>query len=236
MNESGKLTHLAVIESEPLLRAAWEKLIRSFSSCWVAGSYISFDDFHIRSNGYPFDVFLLRPEDAWTINWQELRNMRARKPDAGIVTILNRAAVRYAPVALQNGADAVVSTSADPGELHDAILAASAKRQYLCKSSAIAVRAMEEDDKNPRRDQLSTREADVLALTARGLRLKEIAEQLGVNAKTAYSYRVRAMQKLGLQNTAQIIRYAIESDSRGDGLPLAEIVREPAELPADEED
>lgn len=234
MNESGMLTHLAVIESEPLLRAAWERLIRSFSSCWVAGSYSSFDDFYIRSNGYPYDVFLLRMEDSWTINWQELRHIRAHKPGAGIVVLLMRASIRYTQVALQSGANAVVCTAAEPNELHEAIVAAAGARQYLCRLAAGTVKALQEEDKSAHK--LSSREADVLSLTARGLRLKEIAEQLGVNAKTAYSYRLRAMQKLGLQNTAQIIRYALENTGQYDAPPLSDAEDLSPAVHFDEED
>lgn len=234
MKEPVTLTHLAVIESEPLLRAAWEKLVRSFASCWVAGSYSSYDDFFIRSNGYPFDVFLLRVEDAWAINWTDLRNIRSHKPDAGIVVMLGRGAARFAPVAMENGAHGIVSVSADPRELQEAIFSAAGKRQYLCQHASDVCRAMLEQDKNNRRDQLSSREADVLALTARGLRLKEIGEQLGVNIKTAHSYRIRAMQKLGLQNTAQVIRYAMENASHE--TPETYRPSELSDLSPDEED
>jgi DNA-binding NarL/FixJ family response regulator len=219
------------------LRAAWEKLVRSFTACWVAGSYMSFDDFYVRSNGYPFDVFLVRVEDSWAINWNDLRNIRSQKPNAGIVVLLNRTAIRFAPVAVQQGAHAVVCTAADPQELHDAIQSAAGGNRYLCKLATSALNTIAEEERAPRRDQLSTREADVLALTARGLRLKEIAEQLGVNSKTAYSYRTRAMQKLGLQNTAQVIRYALESANRDSSGNLQYIdPQEPVELVPDEDD
>jgi two-component system, NarL family, invasion response regulator UvrY len=213
MNESGMLTHVAVIDREPVLRVAFEKLLRSFTSCWVAGSYESFDDFFLRSNGYPFDAFLLRITDLWPIDWCDLRNIRMHKPDAGVVVVLPNAAIRFAPGAIQNGARAVVSTAAEPQELQEAIVAAACNKSFLCRMAASAIQASREEEEKARGlDELSSRECDVLSLTGRGLRLKEIAEQLGVNVKSAHSYRVRAMQKLGLQNTAQIVRYVIEKE------------------------
>jgi DNA-binding NarL/FixJ family response regulator len=58
--------------------------------------------------------------------------------------------------------------------------------------------------------ELSERETEVLRLVARGYVSKEIADQLGVNSKTVATYRLRAMEKLGLNSRAAIVRYALQ--------------------------
>jgi two-component system, NarL family, response regulator NreC len=58
-------------------------------------------------------------------------------------------------------------------------------------------------------DPLTTRERQVLQLVAEGKTTKEIAELINVGAKTAESYRARVMQKLGIHQTAGLVRYAI---------------------------
>lgn len=60
------------------------------------------------------------------------------------------------------------------------------------------------------RRELTKREIDVLTLVAQGYKNREIAKQLGVAVKTVENHRVNIMNKLGLRNTAQMIRYAIE--------------------------
>jgi DNA-binding NarL/FixJ family response regulator len=56
---------------------------------------------------------------------------------------------------------------------------------------------------------LSGREREVLKLLADGLRTKEIADHLGVSAKTVETYRHRLMEKLQLPSVAELTRYAI---------------------------
>lgn len=56
---------------------------------------------------------------------------------------------------------------------------------------------------------LSYREREVLALIAKGLTNKEVAERLFISIKTVETHRYRIMQKLGLHNTAELVRYAI---------------------------
>jgi DNA-binding NarL/FixJ family response regulator len=56
---------------------------------------------------------------------------------------------------------------------------------------------------------LTSRERAVLQLVAEGSTSKEIADVLNVTPKTAGTYRERIMEKLGIHETARLVRYAI---------------------------
>ena len=56
---------------------------------------------------------------------------------------------------------------------------------------------------------LTPREVQVLALVAEGHSTKEVAALLGISYKTADSHRSRIMEKLGVHETASLVRYAI---------------------------
>jgi len=58
-------------------------------------------------------------------------------------------------------------------------------------------------------DHLTPRERQVLQLVAEGRTTKEIARLLGVGVKTAESHRTHLMEKLGIHDTAGLVRYAI---------------------------
>ena len=61
----------------------------------------------------------------------------------------------------------------------------------------------------PSPDPLTPRERQVLQLIAEGRTTKEIAQLLGMSVKTAESHRSRIMEKLGIHETAGLVRYAI---------------------------
>ena len=46
---------------------------------------------------------------------------------------------------------------------------------------------------------------------ALGLRTKEVADQMGIQVKTAETFRRRLMQKLKLTSVAELTRYAIRN-------------------------
>ena len=58
---------------------------------------------------------------------------------------------------------------------------------------------------------LTEREQQVLVLIAQGKSTKETASQLGISYKTADSHRSRILEKLGVHETASMVRYAIRA-------------------------
>jgi DNA-binding NarL/FixJ family response regulator len=56
---------------------------------------------------------------------------------------------------------------------------------------------------------LSPREEEVLRLVAWGFLNKEIAARLQISVKTAETHKAHAMEKLGLKNRVEIVRYAV---------------------------
>jgi DNA-binding NarL/FixJ family response regulator len=57
---------------------------------------------------------------------------------------------------------------------------------------------------------LTPRERQVLQLVAEGRRSKEIADVLGITTKTAEAHRANIMDKLGIHETAGLVRYAVK--------------------------
>lgn len=63
---------------------------------------------------------------------------------------------------------------------------------------------------------LSDREREVVKLTAEGYTAQQASEFLSLSPKTVETYRHRAMQKLGLTNRAELVRYALRAGLLGE--------------------
>lgn len=64
-------------------------------------------------------------------------------------------------------------------------------------------------------DLLTGREREVLTLVAQGKTSREIAKTLGISSRTVESHRARIMEKLGLQNSAALIKFAVTANLNG---------------------
>lgn len=63
--------------------------------------------------------------------------------------------------------------------------------------------------KDPRLEQLTQRQREVLALTAQGFSMKEVALRLNISVKTVETHRQNLMNRLDLHNVPRLVHYAI---------------------------
>ena len=56
---------------------------------------------------------------------------------------------------------------------------------------------------------ITPRQREVLELISRGLTMKEIASQLNISTRTAESHKYEMMQTLGVETTAELIKYSL---------------------------
>ena len=58
--------------------------------------------------------------------------------------------------------------------------------------------------------QLTARQLEVLRLILEGRRMKEIGATLQLSARTVETHKYQMMQVLGVESTAELVKYAIE--------------------------
>jgi RNA polymerase sigma factor (sigma-70 family) len=78
---------------------------------------------------------------------------------------------------------------------------------------AIEQQRLREDDRAnadlARLQRLTEREREVLEHVTRGLHAKEIAAALGISTRTVEVHKSRIMEKLGVRNVAELVRFAL---------------------------
>lgn len=112
--------------------------------------------------------------------------------------------------ALRAGFRACVLKSFEARELIAALRAVARGGVYLPPGLSQAVVEAYISHAEIQADPLSPRERQVLQLLAEGKKTREVATLLCVSVKTAESHRTRLMKKLGLKETAGIVRYALQ--------------------------
>ena len=115
----------------------------------------------------------------------------------------------YVMTALKAGIKGYVLKNQASADLLQAIREVSSGKTYLSPgiSQAVVDACLTKTDLPA--DPLSVREREVLQLVAEGKTTKEVAQVLGISAKTADSHRTRIMRKLDIHETASLVRHAI---------------------------
>ena len=141
------------------------------------------------------------------------RQIVRRAPGVRILILSMHSDQAYVTQAVQAGARGYLLKESAGSELIAAIAAVAAGKTFF--SPAVAqvvfddyVRSLSERGITDRYDALSEREREVLQLVAEGKSSKEIADVLSISPATVETHRTHLLQKLGLRNTAEVVRYA----------------------------
>lgn len=141
------------------------------------------------------------------------RQIIRRAPTVRILILSMHSDQAYVTQAVQAGARGYLLKESAGSELIAAIAAVVAGKSFF--SPAVAqvvfddyVRSLTQRGITDRYDALSEREREVLQLVAEGKSSKEIADVLSISPATVETHRAHLLQKLGLRNTAEVVRYA----------------------------
>ena len=123
---------------------------------------------------------------------------------------------QYAIRALRAGAYGYVNKGGDPQLIVQAVRTVAQGRKYVTPEIAqMLVESLTAPVHEHAHDKLSDRELQTLVMIASGKRLADIAEELTLSPKTVSVYRARVLEKLGLQNNAELTVYAIRNGLAG---------------------
>ncbi len=197
-----------IIDDHPMVIEGIKSLLNASEGVVVAGS--ATDAFAAMEflKKEPADVVLL------DINLPEISGLdlcpelKAKFPGLKILGLSTFKERSYITRMISQGASGYVLKNASQEELLEAIRQAHRGQMYL--SMEVAGIMAQAQAPPPQIPLLTTREKEVLALIAEGLTNHEIAAQLFISPLTVDSHRKNLLAKLGVKNTAAMIRVAVE--------------------------
>jgi len=141
-----------------------------------------------------------------------LGQVRELYPDLPVLVMSIHDEVQYAVRVLRAGACGYLTKDSAPDQLITAIQKVAEGEKYVSPSIAQRfVFEMGTDADKPRHEVLSKREFQVMCLIGSGKSLREIAEELGLSAKTVSVHRDRILKKMKMKHNAELIRYTLQS-------------------------
>lgn len=137
------------------------------------------------------------------------RRIKQLAPQVRVLVLTVANCERRVAEALAAGADGYALKKLGHAELMAAIAAVCGGKTYLGPglSEDLVKEYLEGSELGG--GSLTARERQVLQLIARGLKNREIADELGIAIKTVETHRTKIMQKLDLHNSAELAAYAI---------------------------
>ena len=141
--------------------------------------------------------------------------LRSRFPDVKICLLTVSDQPEAVKEAIRAGADGYVLKSAERAELESALRIITTGNKFYSEEVMMQLAKNNElefvlDRDKPQKIAITQRELEVLRLVAQEFSGTQIAEKLFISPTTVETHRKHLMQKLGVQTTIGLVKYAIQ--------------------------
>jgi len=141
---------------------------------------------------------------------EALARLKADRIDAKVIMLTMHSDADLATRALRAGASGFLLKHSAGEELLTAIHQVLQGHVYLTATLTKDVFERMATPAERSEPHLTVRQREVLHLIVEGRRMKEIAVTLNLSARTVETHKYQMMQILGVESTAELVRYAIE--------------------------
>ena len=207
---------LAIVDF-PMLSTAFRSVIDQERDMRVVGDVTGRDTIVEQARAANPDVIVLECESVGGFGcgtYNSIGAIRSACPDTKVIVLDCRCSSEQFSVALQAGASGFLTREAQDNDVVGAVRSVAAGHAYV--SPAIVTRMV---DTYVRRAPdaslddpyatLTERERQVLLLAALGHTNREIAKSLRLSEQTVHYNRANVMEKLGLHDRVELLRYTI---------------------------
>jgi len=208
---------ILLADDHAVLRSGLRLLLTSTGEYEVVGEASSGTETLTLAEQLQPDLILLDLSMPALSGLDALPTLRKIAPSSRVLILTMHDDPQYLRQALKHGASGYVLKKAADSELLSAMRAVLRGEVYvhpsmtrvLLEDMLPASRSAESEDTW---STLSEREQEVLRMVALGYTSAEIADQLGLSAKTVETYRARGMEKLGLRTRAALVKFALQEE------------------------
>jgi DNA-binding NarL/FixJ family response regulator len=160
-----------------------------------------------------FDVLVLDLSMPGRSGMELIKLVKAEKPKLRILVLSMHQEMQYAVRAIKSGASGYLTKETAPAQLEAAIRKIAGGGAYISAEVAeqLALGAMPGGAAGLPHESLSDREFEVFRLLVAGDAVTDIAGKLNLSVKTVSTHKANLMQKLGLANQTELVRYALKN-------------------------
>lgn len=205
------MIRVLLADDHAVVRAGLREILADTGDIRVAGEATNGQEALARVREQEFDVAVLDMSMPGRNGIELIKLVKAEKPGIRILVLSMHSEAQYAVRAIRAGASGYLGKESAADELVAAIRRIAGGGAYVSPETAerLALDAGRASNAPPH-TLLSDREYQVFQLIANGATVGEIARQLSLSVKTVSTHKTRILEKMGLANQAELIRYALE--------------------------
>lgn len=200
---------VVVADDHGMVRAGIRRLLEDAADIEVVGEAESGEQAMQQCLSHRPDILIMDLSMPGIGGLEAVRRILKRQPETRILVLSMHEDIVYLTHAIQAGAKGYLSKRTAPESLLHAVREIVEGRQFLERDVAQKAALHSIAGERDLFQALSNREFEVFRMLAEGRNVAHIAEALFLSPKTVGTYQTRILQKLNVQNVAELARLAI---------------------------
>ena len=207
--------NLLIVEDHQIVRTGLRAMLLGNTQIKLIGEASNANAFFELLQKQIPDVLILDIKLGGSTNGIEIaQRVKKSHPKVKSLMLTANTHEKYIIAALKAGAKGFLSKDCQKDEFIEAIEAVNRNKLYFGKD--ISEKVIQSYVLNIRGESehsgLSTREFEIAKLLAEGLSAKQIGETLCISSRTVESHKSNILEKLGLNSTIDLVKYAIKQE------------------------
>lgn len=208
----GSLIRMVIADDHEISRIGIRRMLSSSSDVEVLAEAVNGAQALDLARSLKPNVVLLDINMPTMTGFEAAQRIKAELPDTMVIMLTSQDDEKSVERALYAGADGYLSKEVGSAELLDAVRTVVLgervfSRTIINQLEGKAQVSQQTDNQPP--ISLTKREEEIVSLVARGLTSQEIAKKLFISPRTVETHRARIMDKLGVNNAAGLVRFAL---------------------------
>ena len=205
------MIRVLVADDHTIMREGLKQLLLAAGDLDVVGEARDGHDVLRQVRALEFDVLLLDMSMPGKSGIELIKHVKSEKPKLRVLVLSMHEETQYAVRAIKAGASGYVTKDSAGTQLVTAIRRVAGGGAFITPEVAeqLALGAMPGAE-GPAHQRLSDREFEVFQLLVAGETVTDIASKLNLSGKTVSTHKARLMEKLGIDNQADLVRYAMK--------------------------
>lgn len=203
---------ILLVDDHVMFRAGIKALIEADERFQVVGEASSGDEGVDKVRELKPEVVIMDLSMPGSNGLEATRRIAALELNTNVLVLTVHAEEEYLVPVVEAGASGYLTKTSADTDLLEAIRVVARGQVFLPpKAATLLLRRYKdaEGEESAGLNTLSSREQEVLALTAEGFSSREIGQKLFISPKTVDTYRSRIMDKLGLSHRSELVRFAL---------------------------
>jgi len=204
------MIRVLLADDHMLVREGLRQLLGATDDIRVEGEAANGDQALTLAKANDYDLAVLDMSMPGLSGIELIKRLRVEKPHLRLLVLSMHAERQYAVRALKAGASGYLTKDSASAQLASVIRKVAGGGVHIGEAAAAQLVGAATGGETLPHARLSDREFEVFRLLVAGESPTGIAEQLHLSVKTVSTHKTRILDKMGMQNTADLVRYAVE--------------------------